>query len=304
MKEARAITELFEGYNSENPEADFWVSHLDDSLRRATTGSFKNHKVLRHRILGHLNEDELEKRVAALGETDMIHDTEAFGHIFRLFFKPSPGVQKELDLVYNTLKIQPQHYSAVHCRVRHPKAVPRGFLLKGQHGEYPADKTGLPWTGETRQYAIEVATRAIQCAKTLQQRHEPLYFFADSNDLVNYMAKDLQNPSYTQQHASEISGAAFEASALDVVSTAKVISRNNSVENAHIDRQKGRDPSAYYATFVDLYLAINARCITYGIGFYAVFASKISGIKCKLLYQSETWGGSDAKTSGVPYCQL
>jgi hypothetical protein len=65
------------------------------------------------------------------------------------------------------------------------------------------------------------------------------------------------------------------------------------MENAHIDRQKGRPPPAYYATFVDLMLAVNARCVTYGIGFYAIFATKISGIQCKLVYQEEEWGGKE-----------
>jgi hypothetical protein len=47
-----------------------------------------------------------------------------------------------------------------------------------------------------------------------------------------------------------------------------------------------RDPPAYYATFVDLFLAVHARYVTYGIGYYAVFATKISGI-------------SDVQTAGM-----
>ena len=39
---------------------------------------------------------------------------------------------------------------------------------------------------------------------------------------------------------------------------------------AHLDRQKGRHPTdAYYSTFVDwldLFLAIHAHCVIYGIG--------------------------------------
>jgi hypothetical protein len=114
--------ELFEGADDAHPEADFWTTHLNKGLDRATHGEFKDVKVLRHRILGHLNEDELEKRLVAAGETDMLHTTYSFGKIFFLFFRPAPAIEMELEDVYQTLRISPGQYSAVHCRVRHPKA--------------------------------------------------------------------------------------------------------------------------------------------------------------------------------------
>ena len=48
-----------------------------------------------------------------------------------------------------------------------------------------------------------------------------------------------------------------------------------------------------YVATQDLMLAVNAICVTYGIGFYALFATKISGTQCKLVYQEEEWGGTD-----------
>ena len=75
-------------------------------------------------------------------------------------------------------------------------------------------------------------------------------------------------------------------------------------ETAHIDKQKGRDPEDYYATFVDLMIAINARCIGYGIGYYAVFASKISFTHCTFVYELEQWGGNKAKAQNVRNCVL
>lgn len=115
-------TELFDGADDAHPEADFWTTHLDKGLNRAIHGEFKHVKVLRHRILGHLNEDELEKRLTAAGETDLVHMTSSFGKIFFLFFRPAPAIEMELEDVYRTLRISPGQYSAVHCRVRHPKA--------------------------------------------------------------------------------------------------------------------------------------------------------------------------------------
>lgn len=116
------ITQMFDGVDDSHPEADFWTTHLDAGIQRANSGDFKNVKILRHRILGHLNEDELERRLQALGEKDMIHATPTFGKLFFLFFHPSPAIEMELEDVYEALNIVPGKYSAVHCRVRHPKA--------------------------------------------------------------------------------------------------------------------------------------------------------------------------------------
>jgi hypothetical protein len=90
----------------------------------------------------------------------------------------------------------------------------------------------------------------------------------------------------------------------DNVSNAKlnIVARNDtsSLENVHIDKQKGRHPSAYYGTFIDLFLAMNARCVTYGVGYYALLATKISGTYCKRRYQNVVW---DYKRDNFDYDQ-
>ena len=303
MKVVRNLTELFEGYNSEQPEAPFWDHDLGASLERATTGSFKKVKVLRHRMLGHLNEDQLEKRLEALGETDLLHNTQSFGNIFWMFFRPSDGVERELKDVFIELMLTPQHYTAVHCRVRHPKANPRNVNVKSQNDAHPADKSGLHWDGESRKFAIETATHALKCASQLMESsQEPVYFFSDSNDLVRYMSKELTDASYVDSHKSAFEQ--IDSNALAATQGKHVIARDMTEENAHIDRQKGREPEAYYATFVDLFIAVFSRCVTYGIGYYAIFATKISGTSCKLLYQEEYWGGADNKRSTTKMCEL
>jgi hypothetical protein len=305
LKIVRGYPELFQDYNSDRPTDEFWDDHLDKSIERSKTGSMRNEKVLRHRILGHLNEDRLEARLGALGETDMLHWTRSYGNIFWMFFRPSPAIKKELDAVYQELNLSPGHYSAVHCRVRHPKATPGNVLVKGKDENHPADKTGLPWEGESRKFAIETATRALQCAQTLlEEPNEPVYLFSDSNDLVRYMSHELKDPAFVAGNRTVLKESTADAAALKVTEVINVFAREMSIENAHIDRQKGRDPPAYYATFVDLFLAVHARCVTYGVGYYAVFATKISGISCKLLYQEEAWGGSEAKRQNTNNCEL
>jgi hypothetical protein len=298
MRKARAIPDLFDGFASANPEKDFWSEHLDLSLQRATSGRFKSVKVLRHRILGHINEEELEARLKALGETDTIHWTPAFGKIFFAFFKLSDSIQQKLESVFKELDLRPKEYSAVHCRVRHPKATTQSMMLKGKNEDYPADKSGLPWEGKAKEFAIETATKAIKCIKArLRRKDEKVYFFSDSNDLVRYIAHNLLKEEHTA--ATKV-----EKGAQDIVRTMHVVARDALEENAHIDRQKGRDIPAYYGTFLDLFLAINARCLSYGVGYYAILAAKISGTQCKLLYQEEFWGGEDNKRANSRVCPI
>ena len=302
MHEVRAHKELFEDFLDDHPEKEFWDKSLDFSLKRATTGEFRDIKVLRHRLLGHLDEEQLEARLTALGETDMMHWTPSYGHLFHAMFKPSLGVQRELRAVSQELKLQPGRYSAVHCRVRHPKATPANVYIKGKSNAHPADKTGLPWYGENKDFAVEIATKAINCARTLfPNKKEPLYFFADSNDLVRYMAHELQDPLFLQGNMTVLRQNKVDRRAMRAVKPVHIVAREMSEENAHIDRQKGRPPEAYFATFVDLYLAINSRCVTYGIGYYALFATKISGTQCKLIYQEEAWGGKEG-SKRAPTC--
>lgn len=143
---------------------------------------------------------------------------------------------------------------------------------------------------------MDTATDALQCAKTLRNDvQEPIYFFSDSNDLVRYFTRELQNKTFVAANHTLLQNSAVDWKALQEIQTSNVVARDALLENTHIDRQKGRAPSAYYGTFVDLFLAINARCITFGIGYYAVFAAKISGTKCKKLYAEEAWGGNEEK---------
>ena len=297
----KGMIDMFDGYESAHPTYEFWSKDFPVALERVKSGTFASKKIVRHRLLGHLHEEVLEQRLSALGETDMIHGTATFGKIFRFFFRLAPPLQVQLDEIYRTLNLQAGAYSAVHCRVRHPKAIVG--LVKGRNENYPADKSGLPWEGQTRQIAIDTANRALRCAQTLQPAsHDPIYFFSDSNDLVHYMTNEIYNSTFLKEHETDFVTSPTERKALEISKNLKVLARPSTDENAHIDRQKGREATAYYGTFIDLLLAMNARCVTYGVGYYAVFATKISHTPCRLLYQEEAWGGNERKRLSVPLC--
>jgi hypothetical protein len=323
MKVVRGYTDFFANYSADRPDEDFWRRDFSAAMRRAKEGEYRDIKVLRHRLLGHLHEDQLEARLRLLGETDMIHTTASFGNVFWMFFRPSVGVQQEIESVYRDLQLRQYHYSAVHCRVRHPKAVPRNVSLQSRNADHTADKVGLVWEGETRAFAIETAVHALKCAKTLMDGaiDEPIYMFSDSNDLVHYMAHELQNSTRSSIATTKSANDAVafgttnvstatnshkntDQQAMEIARRVRIVARQAEKDNAHIDLQKGRSPPEYYSTFVDFLLAVYARCVTYGIGNYALFATKVSGTTCKLLYQEEYWGKSGRKLATAPRCEL
>ena len=333
------VKELFDDDLDRNPgNNDFWKKGFEKDMVRAGAPSspgveesyeaeieFLETRLLRHRLLGHLDENVLEERLEREGyykdeshwKASDLHKAPTFGKIWELFFRPSPQVRTE---IVNDMKemglLLPQKatssspndlpptkfYIAVHCRVRHPKAHPPGEVMKGKNAAYPADKTGLPWVegGPQRAFAIETANTALVCARELQGNvgdTAPVYFLSDSNDLVNHVTVELADSNYLKEHFSNSSW--VNQPLLETIKSQKIVARNTTLENAHIDRQKGREPPAYYATFVDLYLAMKANCVVYGIGYYAAFAAKISGTDCAYLYAKESWGTQVEKSARI-----
>lgn len=305
MHRVRNFTQLFQGMPEDHPTEEFFTTQVDQALERATHGEFVHIKVLRHRILGHLGEPYLQKRLdkVAVGDngihatTTNIHAAPHFGRIFWLFFRPSPPVEAWTRQILEAVS-NPLHFTAVHCRVRHPKATAGGGRL-GKNPKYPADKTGLPWEGETRQFALEVATQALQCTPL----DHPVYFLSDSNDLVKHVVEELSDPLYQVQNQSEI-----YAPLLDWTKTRHqhnnniVFARNVDNETTHLDRQKGRPAEAYYATFCDLLVVAQATCVVYGVGYYAAFGAKISGVDCQYCYTQEAWGRQTSKEEHARKC--
>jgi hypothetical protein len=264
---------------------------LTEQIHDLNHGPLKDTKAVTMTILHVYQEnDPMDQRLRNLGETDMIYGTPSYGAIFHKFFQPHPNIQKQISQLQNQLNLVPGHYDVVHCRVRHPKAYENG--KKFYDGTYVsnADKTGLPFEGDIRSSAIETAVRALQCARTIPDAGlDPIYFMSDSSDLVKYLAFDLK----PEQDGSVGRSIDVDSKALALASQLHLVTREQSIPNAHIDKNKGRKDYEYYATFVDLYLGINARCVTLGVGNYAAFAAKISGTSCVIQYMEEMWGGKN-----------
>ena len=286
-------------------EAGSFESLIDSNIE-LLNGKMKNVKAVTFQILGHLSEDVLEKKLRSLGETDMIHTTSTFGNLFHTFFRPHPNVQKEVDAIQAQFDLIPGEYTIAHCRVRHPKAYSKGERFN-DHFVSNADKLGLPFEGRFRDLAMNVASRAISCAATLPGvANHPIYFMADESELVHYVTRDLVNSTFTALHSDWFADPkSSNATAKYIMSKYRVVARDQNFKNAHIDKNKGRPPEEYYGTFVDLYIGIQARCVSFGIGNYAMFATKISGTTCKIRYAKEIWGAENTThKEETPYCHL
>jgi hypothetical protein len=281
---------------------------IEEDIRLLNEGDMKDTKDVTFTILGHLSEDYLERKLRELGEVDMIHNTPTFGNIFKAFFKPHPNVQKQIDDVSKELGLVDNEYTIAHCRVRHPKAYPKGEKFNDEFIAN-ADKTGLPFIGRFQELSVGIASRAIKCAtKELPYdvSNHPVYFMSDSSDLVTYLAHNLTDSKFVSNHPEWFHDkGGFNSTARDLVTKYNIVARDQSIVNAHIDKNKGRPSEAYYATFVDLFLGIRARCVSFGIGNYAVLAMKISGTDCKIRYTKEVWGENESEAkSAAPMCTI
>ena len=78
----------------------------------------------------------------------------------------------------------------------------------------------------------------------------------------------------------------------ETVAGLHLISRDSQVD-VHISGYQDNESipvswNAYAGTFVDLYIAIQARCLALGVGNFAVLAVQISGSRCVLQYIPRT----------------
>ena len=216
-----------------------------------------------------------------------------FNLIFDTYFIPSRWVQDGINDAYKDLNLIPgqQQYDAVHLRIGHP-----AFRNKKR---YDAKSERLDKYGENDSglivKAINAATRAISCTKYLieqqQQQHQvPLYFFSDSIELIQAVINNNTTTNNATILASAL-GNRDQILAYQRLQNAtnyypgRIVGRS-SVPIAHLERRQqnttttksSSNNEAHKNTFVDLYIASKARCLSLGIGRYAYMAGKISSL--------------------------
>jgi hypothetical protein len=197
---------------------------------------------MKHEMLG--SEIVLKQELEALGETDTVDWTLTFGRLFWAFFHPTQVMLQELESTMNDLHLTRGEYSAVHCRVRHPKA--RTKTVRAKNGNpRGTDEVGLLWDGNGRDYAVATANCALACGQTIRQSdNEPVYFFANSEDLVRYMTREVKDPGLLQANSSifDDSSNPIMSALRRILEQVNVVGQEISTETLHIDHQRGREP--------------------------------------------------------------
>ncbi|KAL3758234.1 hypothetical protein ACHAWU_004872 [Discostella pseudostelligera] len=285
---------LFDGYSESRPGVEFWESQVDLALHRAIHGEYAHNAILRVQILGF--DVYLEKRLRERhGEMDAISWTDSFPTVFWRMFRPSKGLQKELDAAFVDLGLLPSStassssmdknsamitekitasspslppFYAIHVRIRHP----RGHVSISMKGN--PDKFGLEWEdGPTRDFAVNVSEHAFHCA---QQRAHLL--------VIDERRRSNTNPSALLTAIQKPTAYVFFADSEELVTHMGNEYREHGLrvrniigkEVVHIDRQQEMSPESYYDSFVDLFVAAEASCIIFGAGNYALLAAKIN----------------------------
>lgn len=178
---------------------------------------------------------------------------------WRIFFEPSLGVQRRLEIVRAQYGLKPNRYVAVHIRSLYQQvAGPK--------------KTAL------------IAKNAINCGSQLRESgQEPIYVTTDS------MNSTMAAWTYAKEdHPSQIIVVARSVQPSGSVVAGSVTAETTLPAFLHLDRGTAflsrnstvwtieSHPEAYYDTFVDLYLLAQARCRTYHLGNYAKWANLLS----------------------------
>jgi len=244
----------------------------------------------------------LDERLVRDGQSPLPFGT--YSHLFHLLFRPHPRIQHKVEEIQRKWNIPAGQYAAVHWRVRYPMGVAKEeqqTLLQPAtsttHAQYSntnsqakrdgsrnrsisADSNGLAWHGASKDHAIQQATHALRCVQQStdfraisHQQRLPVFIYADSADLIAYLRNTTSLDSSMQLLTS------------------------NEAQTAvlHLDQQRGASAASYDATFVELFLASQAKCIAYGLGRFGLLAAKVSGTQCQMWYQREVWNARRGK---------
>lgn len=205
-----------------------------------------------------------------------------FDTFWHATFRPSASVQKAIDETMTSLGLQPGQYDAVHCRVNHPAFMGKSKinLERDIHGHGSFE-------GKFRENALEAAYMGVQCARVAgknrastavaaflatqqKENQSQVYFYSDFHPLVRAVASDGTNaysvPSENDTISEKLSKLQSETRIVGRVN-ATISHLQNHGNNVSID--------AFSSTFVDLYVASQARCIGVGVGNFGYLAARI-----------------------------
>ena len=149
----------------------------------------------------------------------------------------------------------PNQYSSVHLRMKYPVDEIKndgGFSFQRQKSLI----TG--W-----------ATNAVNCAAKLHP-NATIYVSSDSSQTIAYLLEEshfTKNYTYATKHKKH-------------QSVVKLVARDYSSENPHINFAKNLEPDGFMSIFEDLFIMGLGKCVAHGVGGYGRLAAALSGGEC------------------------
>lgn len=144
------------------------------------------------------------------------------------------------------------------------------------------DQGGIVFEGPAKDIMLDAATHALNCANLLRDTAagEPICFFADSDDLVQYMVQ----PVSSEWDTTQLTPSELRSHEVKSITNGRIVARGvASKPTLHLDMLQfhpGSPVEHFDGTFVDLYLGLGARCISHGLGNYAYLATRIANTLC------------------------
>lgn len=160
-----------------------------------------------------------------------------YRHLFQALFVPSQPIQKLINDKMGLAKLEPGKYTTAHYRAF--------YAIE--------DKKHTKTIKTLKRFAFH----AVDCAASMNPG-VPIYFASDSKVAVDAVRE------YGTRHRDK--------------AIVTLSDKDTEKEALHLDKPTDfeTEPSDFYATFVDLLMMANARCLTYGQGGFGLFAALLS----------------------------
>lgn len=248
----------------------------------------------------------------------------AFDKLWNFAFKPSEYVEKILNKFWNAHP--PGKYCASHIRLLHPSFYD---YKKSNVIDWKEDQD-LPWTDETMKVTIPPTIHALRCAMAVQDsnitnhshphRHvntssttTGIYLFSDWITMLHQLQELVHKQK--NNHSYHVSAVEKHNVTLTQWVTEKMkhihLLDNILLEHSEVAHLKTPNQTlqAYASSFIDIYIAAGAKCLSYGLGRFGYLASLIGGHSCLNRHQHPTdymmkrWNMWES-VKGAPMCTV
>jgi len=249
----------------------------------------------------------------------------AFSKLWNYMFKPNDYVAKILNQFWD--EHPPGMYSASHIRLLHPSF----YDFKNAKVSGWIEDEQLPWTFETMKVTLPPTIHALRCAATatataqdnttnhLHPRNTSttagIYLFSDWITIVQQLQEVSHNNSIHTAAAVEVGEGIDSFLNTWVAEKMKHIYLLDNIlllehggEVAHL-KTPNQTMQAYASSFIDIYIAAAAKCLSYGLGRFGYLASLIGGHSCLNRHQHpneyniKRWNMWES-VKGAPLCTV